>query len=109
MESTKLCEKHPSIGICLYLVIMTIVTLSPSVRSLNNITCSDPAPPGGRIPLHIRSIMTFESEPESGEFAAFLEAAAEHVNGMDEILQDYYICFRWDHATVSTSGNNVLK
>lgn len=56
---------------------------------------------GTRIPIHIRSIMTFESKFESGQHAIMLEAAAEHVNNMAGILDEYQICFQWNHARVS--------
>ena len=61
---------------------------------------------GTRIPIHIRSIMTFESEFESGEHAIMLEAAAEHVNNMAGILDEYQICFRWSHARVSYKNSD---
>ena len=57
--------------------------------------------PEGKIPIHIRSIMTRENEQESAEFSVMLEAAADHVNNMDGILDDYQLCFRYDHASVS--------
>jgi hypothetical protein len=56
--------------------------------------------PDGKIPIHIRSIMTRENEAESAEFSVMLEAAAEHVNNMDGLLRQYHLCFRYDHAEV---------
>ena len=88
------------LSILLMIVSSTPVRSSTPVIASGNRTCT---PPGDRIPLHIRSIMTFESELESGEHALFLQAAAEHVNDMKGILDDYYICFSWDHSTVSKS------
>ncbi len=59
---------------------------------------------GTKVPIHIRSIMTFASESESFEHALFLQAAADHVNSIDGILDGYRICFRWDHAKVCDTG-----
>ncbi|XP_072037334.1 gamma-aminobutyric acid type B receptor subunit 2-like [Amphiura filiformis] len=61
-----------------------------------------------KIPIHIRSIMTFESEFESGEHALFLQAAADHMNSIDGILDRYHICFRWDHATDTSHALSIL-
>ncbi|XP_072037397.1 gamma-aminobutyric acid type B receptor subunit 2-like [Amphiura filiformis] len=52
----------------------------------------------GKIPVHIRSIMTRENAEESAEFSVMLEAAANHVNNMEGILTGYHLCFRYDHA-----------
>ena len=51
--------------------------------------------------LHIRSIMTRQSEMESREFGLILQTAVDHINNMEGILDDYYICFGWNHAKVS--------
>ena len=56
---------------------------------------------GNRTHLHIRSIMVRQNEMESREFGMLLQAAVDHINNMNGILDDYFICFRWDHATVS--------
>ncbi len=76
---------------------LTILTFLTRLVSANGDFC---ASNGTNIPLHIRSIMTFASEPESREYALFLQAAADHVNNIDGILDGYRICFRWDHAKV---------
>ncbi len=73
---------------------------SPTVGSIinrQNVSCRVP---DGKIPVHIRSIMTRENEEESAEFSVMLEAAAEHVNNMQGLLTGYHICFRYDHAQV---------
>ena len=79
----------------IYMMILIMIILS-SIH-VEGSTCSS----GNRIPLHIRSIMTFESEAESGEHALFLESAADHINGVVGVLDDYYICFSWNHSRVS--------
>ena len=84
-----------------YLFLLHVLS-SVSMKYTNtfsgNASCSSNV--ANKIPLHIRSIMTFETEIQSGEFAVMLQAAADHINNMEGILDDYHICFRWDYAEV---------
>ena len=70
-----------------------------TVFGYENNSCANPG--DGKITIHIRSIMTRENEQESKEFADVLQAAADHVNNIEGILEGYYLCFKWDHAQVS--------
>ena len=59
-------------------------------------------PKGNKTHLQIRSIMTRQNPMESRDFGMLLQAAVDHINNMKGILDDYFICFRWHHAEVST-------
>ena len=71
---------------------------------LNNRASSDSCnPPRDKIPVHVRCIMTRENRERSGEFAAVSVAAMRHVNEIGGILDDYHVCYQWDHAKVSSN------
>ncbi|XP_072037336.1 gamma-aminobutyric acid type B receptor subunit 2-like [Amphiura filiformis] len=49
-----------------------------------------------------------ETESEARELGMVAETAANHINGIEGILDDYYICFRWDIVPNTTTGLSVL-
>ena len=56
---------------------------------------------GNRTVIHLRSMMTRESEAIARRSGDVGEIAANHINGMSGLLDDYYICFRSDVVLVS--------
>ena len=44
--------------------------------------------------------MTRPSVSLSKEVGSVMEAAVNHINNMEGILDDYNICFRWNHTQV---------
>ena len=53
-----------------------------------------------KIPVHIRGMMTRTSVSLSKEAGSVMEAAVNHINNMEGILDDYHICFQWNHTQV---------
>ena len=53
-----------------------------------------------KIPIHIRGMMTRTTESLSKEAGSVMEAAVNHINNMEGILDDYHICFQWNHTQV---------
>ena len=47
-----------------------------------------------KLPIHIRCLTKHITEVISEEYAMVLEAAADHVNNIDGILDDYHLCFQ---------------
>ncbi len=83
---------------CLILVIFLSISYAKNDICSNN---------GNKTALHIRSIMTRQSEAESQELGTVLQAAVNHINNMEGVLDNYYICFKWKHAKVSISLHHI--
>ena len=58
--------------------------------------------PDGKIPLYIRGMISRESESAIKISGSVLEAAANHVNNLEGILDDYDIRFQWNQTQVRT-------
>ena len=56
--------------------------------------------PEGKIPLYIRGLMSRESESAAKISGSVLEAAANHMNNLEGILDDYDIRFQWNQTQV---------
>ena len=54
-----------------------------------------------KIPLHIRSLISYDSYETSIKFADIQSNAADHVNRLPGLLDDYELTFGWDWALVS--------
>ena len=56
--------------------------------------------PEGKIPLYIRGLISRESESAAKISGSVLEAAANHMNNLEGILDGYDIRFQWNQTQV---------
>ena len=56
---------------------------------------------GGKIPLHVRSLIAYDSYDTALKFADIQHNATAHVNALEGLLDDYELCFDWDWTLVS--------
>ena len=64
--------------------------------------------PEGKIPLYIRGLVSRKSESAAKISGSVLEAAANHMNNLEGILDDYDICFQWNQTQVRNENLSSL-
>ncbi len=81
-----------------FIALLPILIIIPRSQGAN---CSNA---GNKTVIHLRAMMTRDTEAAARQVGYVAQAAAEHINDLSGILDDYYICFRFDVVLVSSSS-----